>query len=743
MVFTISPPFCLRASTLHISRALAIFCLAAPCVAAQQEPVNLSTVVVTAKTPETLQPNETAPSQGRLEARSAQSVVSDYFIRNFTSAVADYTQAVTMTPGAFAYSPNGVGLSDSKITIRGLSDSYSVMTFDSIPFNDTNGVSHHSWVWFPTQFLGGVVVDRSPGSASSVGQATFGGSINLQSRVLEPERRTSVSYSAGSWNTRLVNLEHETGQFGSEGKSNLLVNVQKMKSDGYETYNRQDRQGLSAKFQHELTNATTLTLFGSYLDLKSNTPNIKGVSRANYDVGNYTYLLSADPARADYYGYNFYDVPTSFVYVGLNSRLGDGWVLEDKLYRYSYHNKQNYNSATKISATSATDKLNAYNTYGNLLKLVRESAMGSLRMGLWMDQADSHRYQIQSDPRTWVDAAAPNFNESYRTISMQPYVEHEFKLGDKLKITPGLKYASYRQDFLHQQDLGSGVGPLGGTINAAKTAITGGAGSVANNIRYSDWLPSLDVHYAIRPQWSVYAQLAEGDQIPSTTVFDVPYAKVNPAPKPTKAKTFQTGTVWNSADMTLAADVYYTKLDGAYTSYLDATGNTAWVFSGTQVNQGVEAEGSFALGRGLSVYANATFGSLKYANGQWVAGAPKDTETVALNYNQAAWAASLSMNRVGKMYNDGTTAANPTVHEAFTLNPVLLTNLFVNYTVKHLIGFDKETRFQLGVNNVFNRHDIVGIATPTANSSSAAPNAADLLTILPGRSLAFTATMSF
>ena len=50
---------------------------------------------------------------------------------------------------------------------------------------------------------------------------------------------------------------------------------------------------------------------------------------------------------------------------------------------------------------------------------------------------------------------------------------------------------------------------------------------------------------------------------------------------------------------------------------------------------------------------------------------------------------------------------------------------------------------QFGINNLFNSHGIVGIASPVAGSSSAAPNAADLLTVMPGRSLSATATIDF
>src|ERR1019366_4705666 len=174
------------------------------------------------------------------------------------------------------YSPNGVGLGDTKSTLRGYADSNNVISFDGIPFNDTNGVSHHSWVFFPSQFIGGAVIDRSPGSAATIGQATFAGTINLLSRNLEPQKRTSVEASYGTWATSLIGIEHETGQFGTDGASNLLFNVHEMKSDGYQTYNKQKRDAASVKYQYAVSDNTALTVFGSYLNLKTNTPNTLG-----------------------------------------------------------------------------------------------------------------------------------------------------------------------------------------------------------------------------------------------------------------------------------------------------------------------------------------------------------------------------------------------------------------------------------------------------------------------------------
>ena len=61
----------------------------------------------------TLMPEQAAvaaPSQGSLTARSAQSLISNEYIRNYTSPVSDFSQVLQMAPGTFSTSANGPGL---------------------------------------------------------------------------------------------------------------------------------------------------------------------------------------------------------------------------------------------------------------------------------------------------------------------------------------------------------------------------------------------------------------------------------------------------------------------------------------------------------------------------------------------------------------------------------------------------------------------------------------------------------
>ncbi len=663
-----------------------------------------------------------APSQSSLTARSAQSLISNEYIRSYTSPFSDYSQVLQMAPGTFSTSANGPGLSDTKTFFRGFKDGYYNMTFDGIPFNDTNDPTHHSWVFFPAQTIGSTVFDRSPGSAATIGPSTYGGSVNLLSQPLSPQRSINGTVSYGSFNTRLFDAEYDSGRM-TGGKSRLLLEAHQMQSDGYQTYNDQRRDAFSAKYQYNLGDRTVLTAFSSIMDLHSNTPNQKGATRAQIAQYGDNYLMSGDPTSPAWYGFNFYRIPTHFEYVGLKTDLGHGWSIDDKAYTMRYHNQQNYNSTTKISPTSGTDKLNAYWKVGNLLPLTHVSAVGVFNTGLWLEYASTNRYQTPADPRTWVDAALPNFHEMFGTTTVQPYAEYRMKVTSQLTVTPGVKLAYYTQNFTQFADNGKTVGDLGGQP------------FVKHDVAYHSWLPSIDAHYLVQPDWSVYGQYGRGQNIPPTKVFDVTGALVATTPKPILSDTVQFGSVWKSQRATLDVDVYHIALQSDYSSTVDqATGETLYYQNGQLVSQGIEAESTVLVGGGLSVYLNGTKGSAKYTDtGLWAQNAPADTETIGLTYNQGSWNIGFFSKRVSKMFND-----NGAVHEAITIDPFDITNLFVNYALPGSSRLSR-SRIRLAINNLTDSHAITAVSA--ASKTSNAPSPDDLLTLMSGRSVSVAFTI--
>jgi iron complex outermembrane recepter protein len=667
-----------------------------------------------------------APSQSSLDARSAQSVISPDYIQNFTTPVADYTEVVQMAPGTFSFSPNGAGLGDSKTYFRGFQDGDYTMTFDGIPFNDTNTPTHHSWAFFPAQFIGQTVFDRSPGSASTIGPTNFGGSINMMSPQLRPDQNVRATFSYGSFNTRLYEARFDSGRLGSTGKASFMLDMHQMKSDGYQTFNFQRRNALAGKFQYTFSRKATITAFSSIVELKSNTPDTKVPTRADAAAFGDNYLMVNDPTKPNYYKYNFYHIPSDFDYVGLTADLGHGWLIDNKVYTYRYYNKQNFNDPTKLTTTSAVDKLNSYRKYGDLIPITQTSKHGVLKTGLWYEFAKTDRFQTPSDPRTWFDAALPNFHEKFNTTSVQPYLEYQFQITRNLSITPGVKFVYYKFDLTQFADNGKTVGNLNG------------APSVQHQATFNATTPSFDINYKLRHNWSAYAQYAEGSEIPPSKTFDVKNAEVSVLPKPTKNRTYQIGSVWKSGRMTLDVDAYTIRFENGYSSFPDPNNNNEPVYylSGASRTKGAEVESTIFLGSGLSAYLNGTVNNAKYiASGLWVANAPRNTGTVGFSYQRRNWDLGFFNKRIGSMWND-----NGSINQAVKIDPFNITNLYLNYTIKGQSEFN-QTKIRLTINNLFDQHNIV--AVKPASTASNAPAPLDQITMLAARSVSLSLTFGF
>ena len=679
-------------------------------------------VTVSSTLPEEI---KSAPSQGSLSARMPESIISENFIRNYTPPQADYAQIVALAPGAYSVAPNGPGLGDTKTQFRAFSDVQLTIKFDGIPFNDTNDSSHHSWVFFPAPFTSGAEFDRSPGTAASIGPATFGGSIDLQSRTLSRQFVTTGSLSYGSFNTQLYDVDLNSGQLGDSGKTSFVIDAHRMTSDGYQTYNSQRRDAVMGKVRYNGANWLQLTGFASYIDVFSHTPDQKGATRGQVAQFGDNFLLNNDPSSPLYYGYNFYRVPTDFEYAGARGDLGHGWTYDDKVYTYRYYNHQNFAGTNPLSKTSGTDKLNSYRKIGNLLPVTQVSSFGALRTGLWSEYSWTDRFQTPTDPTTWIDQPVPNFHEKFNTVTLQPYIEYQLKVIGNLSVTPGVKVSYYNFDFRQFADNGNKIGNLNG------------APFVDHSQTYHSWEPAFDAHYLVRNNWAVYGQYATGSLIPPTNVFDVKGAAVLTPPKPVETTAYQAGTTWKTRRFTLDADFYDVRFDNSYSSSFDPTTNeVAYYFAGTEKTKGVEAEANIALGRGVSVYLNGSGGTAKYSsNNLWGAGVPSNTEAVGLTYTSSKWNAGLFSKRVGQTYND-----NGSVNQAGSNPPFNMTNLFLNYTLGNGSRLDR-TRFRFSVNNLFDSHAITAFTFGSKKSNIPGPN--DVVSLLAGRSVSFTVTLGY
>jgi len=81
-----------------------------------------------------------APTQSSLYATQPQSVITREFIEQSVAPTAEYSRVVVIAPSLSGNSSNGPGLSETKIIMRGFSDDQYNITFDGIPWGDTNSL---------------------------------------------------------------------------------------------------------------------------------------------------------------------------------------------------------------------------------------------------------------------------------------------------------------------------------------------------------------------------------------------------------------------------------------------------------------------------------------------------------------------------------------------------------------------------------------------------------------------------
>lgn len=720
--------------------------------------------------------SQLSPVKALLDEASARTEITSQYINKYTSPVTDFSDIIQAAPGTVSWSNNGIGNGQAKIYFRGFKDDDYTMTWDGVPFEDANDPSHHSWAYVPAPAIGYVDYDRSPGTASDMGPANYGGSIHMFSPKLADAMSYKISESYGSFNTNQILGEFNSGLFGGKNpKANLWFEGHHNSSDGYLTFSDQQRTAGSLKFNYKFSDKTNLTLIGTSVIVDANTPNNDATRQQIADHGD-NYLLDGNQYNPDgtlnaqWYRYYTYHVPTNFEIGTFTRELNHAWKLDTKSYTYSYSNHQHYQNSQDsdlaapkpieeaVNATSGINKMNQYNRIGEIASVSYAAHWGVFRFGSWYEWTTTNRYQIKSDPGTWVDSQIiknRKFHENFITQSVQPYAEVQIVAIPRLTITAGLKDAYYNM-WLKQWADGKTIGPLTCSPNDTSTTCTA---YVTHDANYNSWLPSFEANYRLRDNWSVYGQYGRGSIIPFSAVYDVTGAQVAVNPPPTVAATYQGGTVVKFNRVSMDADVFHIHFVNQYSSFTPSSGENAgftyYYATPPSDTNGVEAEGNIYLARGLSFFLNGTLGEAKYESSSgtaatatqpaipaspsaWVAATPHDTESLGLTYQEKGFDFGFFNKRIGTRWDD-----DGAYHQAVPYDPFWMSNLFFNYTIRNGSRFD-QSKIKLSFNNLFDNHDIVsiGAANPVSNSLvTYTPSPADTIQQLPGRSVMITFQM--
>ena len=169
------------------------------------------------------------------------------------------------------------------------------------------------------------------------------------------------------------------------------------------------------------------------------------------------YSLNNDPASFNYAGFNHTTKDTDFSYIRLETDWGDGWGTDNHLYTYAYDN-QSISSTDPTGATApgtknipGIDKQNKYRVRGDILKVVKQTGMGTARVGIWYEHSDTNRHQYDldltlggvRDPRETKPAPVLNpsvlFDQQSTIKNFQPFAEFAWKATDSPTVAPDIK----------------------------------------------------------------------------------------------------------------------------------------------------------------------------------------------------------------------------------------------------------------------------------------------------------------
>ena len=658
-----------------------------------------------------------APTQSSLLATEPQSVITREFIELAVAPTAEYSRIVNIAPSLSGDSANGPGLSETKTTMRGFSDDQYNITFDAIPWGDTNNPAHHSTSFFPGAVIGGAVVERGPGNASNLGYATFGGSINLFSKQASKNPSASTFSSLGTWRTGLFGAAYESGRLADFGNATVQLNAQHLQSDGYLTLNSIKSDNLLIKLQRNIGADTLATVLATANQIQyTQNDNSKGPTLAQVAQFGKNFSLNNDPTSFNYAGFNHTTKHTDFSYLRLETGWGDGWSTDNHLYTYAYDN-QTISSTDPTGATApgtrvgaagnknipGIDKQNQYRVYGNILKVSKTSQAGVARAGAWYEQSDTDRHQYDldltlgnlRDPRETkpapVQYASVLFDQQSSIKNFQPFAEFEWHAAAGTTVTPGIKLVRITR-----------------TVDALVNQTTRAPQSTA--VDYSASLPYLSFNQQLGGALAVYAQYAKGFQIPDLKSFYIADPSRNSS-EPQKSLNHQIGIVGKSDRLTWDVDFYKIDFTNKYVSNGLTGTAAAYVNIGGVVYKGVEGQATWVVGNGLALYAN---GSRNHAQngdtGKTVANAPDMTAAAGLLFNSGAWSASLIGKRTGTVHQVDYDAAKPAAYDYYRTAAYTNTDLSVAYRFTHIgIGI-KTLKLQVNVFNLFDKQEVTAIA---------------------------------
>jgi iron complex outermembrane receptor protein len=673
-----------------------------------------------------------APSVAPLNSSQPTSLVNQNTIENNFISSQSYADIAKLTPSVSNISPNGPGLQESDgPVIRGFQDGQYNVTFDGIPIGDSNDFTHHTTSFFTTDDIGETIVDRGPGTAETVGDATFGGTISIRTVTPNPVQTLTPFGEFGSYDTNLGGVQYDTGVLPNAGGISAVGIGEHLQSNGALTHATQERSNFFGKVVVPLGANTTVTFLADYNKLYQN-PAIGATDAEMAAFGN-NFAYSDDPNQQNYYRYNTDHITTDMEYVDIQSNLGDGLLYDGKLYTYAYYHRDlngddpndqglpGQFSNADLEAAGAIPNLvstspggplvtgvpgenftNSYRSLGTIQRIEKDFGFGDVKTGFWFDHQVNTRAvsEVILTDGNAPDYAATDSNggalqdrlQHNQLYTFQPYAQFDYKPIDGLTLTGGVKYAFFKRalDAVVQQ----------------KTEVPTGY-----EHNYDKLLPSFEATYDFTPNVSAYVQAAEGFLAPNLNTYYTPNI-ASDSLKPQSTLNFQAGTAYQDEHLALGADAYTIHFQNFINSK-KVMGNTVFFNQGGVIYRGLEGEATYTFDNGFSLFVNAGYNqAFQTSTNDYITQAPQYTTNFGVIYDKdGVYASVIDEDTGGEYSGDVPSSGNQDAGHGKSpgewYDPYNVVNVAAGYTFNHVNPRLNQVKVKVNVDNITDQHQII------------------------------------
>ena len=404
--------------------------------------------------------NKETPITSSLKTAEPQSIITRSIIEDSVAKTDDFMSIAALSPSATTTNlGNGPGFGDAKINLRGFKDGQYNVTIDGIPFGDSNDPTHHSTAYFPDGTYDRIIIDRGPGYATDLGQASYGGNIHIISRTPDEKSGVEALGLLASYNSQLERLTINSGDLGG---FKLIAVGEHKNTDGVLTAETGEWFNGFLKGEFDIGSRLKITLLGTYNHSILYQPDSsKGAScyvnattapgsapaeisasqcDASSQIGtygvNYGGITPAQAqtspwptARSDW---NWQDKATDFEIARVQWDVAPNITVDNKAYTYfyknftfetddvatpclgtptnavlctapktasyaAYKNVVDSTGKTVVGDIAGHSKLNQYRMIGDIFQIDAKTSIGTAKVGFWYEHSASHRLGYDYD----------------------------------------------------------------------------------------------------------------------------------------------------------------------------------------------------------------------------------------------------------------------------------------------------------------------------------------------------------